>query len=57
MTKPPVSEIETLPCGCQHWVSGDNFYYVPCKPSCKYYKYAVEQTREQGKPLIYRSAR
>jgi len=52
---------ETLPCGCQigtEEVDGDRrFVMVPCSLDCQYYRYALDETRRQGKSIIEIDAR
>lgn len=47
---------ETLPCGCQIGTEtiGDDkrFVMIPCSLDCEYYRYAIEETRRQGKPVV-----
>lgn len=44
---------ETLPCGCIIDTVGDAFVMQPCSPGCEFYRYALEQSAAQGKPVTY----
>lgn len=50
----PVNEPETLPCGCKHWTSRSEFFYVPCSMTCEFYLFAIRRSREIGTPVVYR---
>lgn len=41
----------TLPCGCEMWTEGDVFFFKPHAMGCPYYRYVLDQGREQGKEM------
>lgn len=45
-------EMDKLPCGCEIGtavVNGEKtMFYRPCSFTCRYYLYAMEQSRKQG---------
>lgn len=43
--------VERLPCGCEVENIDDAFVIRPCSLTCKYFRYAQEESRRQGKPL------
>lgn len=45
---------ELLPCGCWMGTSEEDGAFVmqPCAPDCKYYRYALEGMKAQGKPVM-----
>lgn len=49
---------ETLPCGCKTGtavVDGVNtFFFAPCSLDCEYYKYTIEESKRQGKPVEFK---
>lgn len=44
--------LKELPCGCVMGKVGDAFIIKPCSPNCKYFLYAIDVTKKQGKPLL-----
>lgn len=44
-----------LPCGCESWVEDNAFIMIPHSLECKFYLYALEETRKHGKCLIINS--
>ena len=47
-------DIQECPCGCEMWVEDKTFYVRPCSFNCKYYLYALEQSKKQGNKIIVR---
>ena len=47
----PVTNVETLPCGCQMGQAGEAFVFIPCSLLCPWYRYVVDQSAELGRPL------
>jgi hypothetical protein len=52
---------QTLPCGCvirQVYVSPEEkeCQIEPCSPTCEYLRFALDETRRQGKSVEYRRA-
>lgn len=49
---------ETLPCGCivgtTLFKGVKTFFIKPCSETCKYYAYAITESRKQGKPIDHR---
>lgn len=50
--------LTVLPCGCvmeQVYESGvPTLKYAPCKLTCKYYLYMIEESQAQAHPIEYR---
>lgn len=42
---------ERLPCGCIVDMVGEAFVMDPCDPDCEYYRYALEESKRQGKSV------
>ena len=41
-----------LPCGCGMVTIHQTFYIKPCSLNCKYYLYAMEQSKKQENKII-----
>ena len=48
---PPPEPLEELPCGCKMGSVGDAFVMQPCSTDCQYFRYAVAETKRQGKAV------
>jgi hypothetical protein len=50
-----------LPCGCETgtlYVAGEpTFVIMPHSLACEWYRYAVDESRDQGKPVEFRDVR
>lgn len=53
-----MDDIEVLPCGCvlsSIMYEGEQVFQIaPCRLTCKYYLYTVEECKRQNKPIEYR---
>lgn len=47
----PDSGATRLPCGCVIDTVGDAFVMQPCSLDCHYFRYAMAESKRQGKPV------
>lgn len=48
---PDTGGLERYPCGCRMGVVGDAFVMEPCSGRCKYFRYAMAESRRLGHPV------
>lgn len=53
MKRQDLTDVMNLPCGCVMGKHCEAFVMIPCDPSCQYYRYALEESRRQRKPVAF----